>query len=69
MATEPEVKEQDVNVKVMLAGGHHYSLALKSDTPLLKSLLGSVYPVCKIRAIVPYSKFPWKRGVRCVFLL
>jgi hypothetical protein len=42
MASETEIKEQDVNVKIMLAGGYQYSLALKSDTPLLKSLLGCI---------------------------
>lgn len=33
---------QDVMVKVILRGGHQETLALKSDTPLLKSLLGTV---------------------------
>lgn len=34
--------EQDVSVKILLTGGHQYSLALRSDTPLLKSLLAVV---------------------------
>ncbi len=33
---------QDVTVKILLMGGHQYTLALKSDTPLLRSLLGSI---------------------------
>jgi len=33
---------QDIVVKVLLQGGHKETLALKSDTPLLKSLLGAV---------------------------
>jgi hypothetical protein len=37
-----EEAAQDVTVKVLLAGGHQYTLALKSDTPLLRSLLGSI---------------------------
>jgi hypothetical protein len=37
-----EEAAQDVTVKVLLMGGHQYTLALKSDTPLLRSLLGSI---------------------------
>jgi hypothetical protein len=33
------VAAQDMTVKM---GGHQYTLALKSDTPLLRSLLGSI---------------------------
>ncbi len=33
---------QDVIVKIQLSGGHNHTLALKSDTPLLRSLLGSI---------------------------
>ncbi|ERN42403.1 hypothetical protein KR51_00009260 [Rubidibacter lacunae KORDI 51-2] len=33
---------QDIVVKVILRGGYKETLALKSDTPLLRSLLGAV---------------------------
>ena len=39
---ETDTNEQDVKVKVLLTGGHQYTLALRSDTPLLKSLLGTI---------------------------
>lgn len=45
VATEKTVNQeqsQEVSVKVLLAGGHQFTLALKSDTPLLRSLLGSI---------------------------
>jgi hypothetical protein len=35
-------KEQDIIVKILLSGGHEYTLVLKSDAPLLKSLLGTI---------------------------
>jgi len=30
---------QDVKVKILLAGGHHYTLSLKTDSPLLQALV------------------------------
>jgi len=40
----PEIgnKEQEVIVKLLLNGGHQYTLVLKSDSPLLRSLLGTI---------------------------
>lgn len=37
-----QVQGQDILVKILLNGGHQQTLVLKSDTPLLKSLLGTV---------------------------
>lgn len=33
---------QNVSVKILLSGGHQEILTLKSDTPLLKNLLGTI---------------------------
>lgn len=35
-------QEQDVILKIFLSGGHQHTLAVKSDTPLLRSLLGAI---------------------------
>ncbi|MEI6428201.1 MAG: hypothetical protein WCO45_07395 [Pseudanabaena sp. ELA607] len=37
-----ENNQQDVVVKIQLSGGHTHVLAMKTDTPLLRSLLGTV---------------------------
>ncbi|MEG5066683.1 2OG-Fe(II) oxygenase [Microcoleus sp. B3-A4] len=37
--TQPQIKPQDVKVKILLTGGHQCTLTLKSDTPLLHSLI------------------------------
>ncbi|MFM9266712.1 2OG-Fe(II) oxygenase [Tychonema sp. BBK16] len=37
--TQPQIKPQDVKVKILLTGGHQCTVTLKSDTPLLHSLV------------------------------
>ncbi|MEG4419368.1 2OG-Fe(II) oxygenase [Microcoleus sp. LAD1_D5] len=37
--TQPQIKPQDVKVKILLTGGHQCTVTLKSDTPLLHSLI------------------------------
>ncbi|MEG4212709.1 2OG-Fe(II) oxygenase [Microcoleus sp. S13_B4] len=37
--TQPQIKPQDVKVKILLTGGHQCTVILKSDTPLLHSLI------------------------------
>lgn len=37
--TQPQIKFQDVKVKILLTGGHQCTVTLKSDTPLLHSLV------------------------------
>lgn len=37
--TQQQIKPQDVKVKILLAGGHQCTVTLKSDTPLLHSLV------------------------------
>ncbi len=36
---QPQIKPQDVKVKILLTGGHQCTIMLKSDTPLLHSLV------------------------------
>ena len=36
---QPQIKPQDVKVKILLTGGHQCTVTLKSDTPLLHSLV------------------------------
>jgi hypothetical protein len=36
-------KEQEVLVKILLNGGHQYSLVLKSNASLLKNLLSTIF--------------------------
>lgn len=36
---QPQIKPQDVKVKILLTGGHQCTVTLKSDTPLLHSLI------------------------------
>ncbi|MEG5163116.1 2OG-Fe(II) oxygenase [Microcoleus sp. AT3-A2] len=37
--TQPQIKPQDIKVKILLTGGHQCTVTLKSDTPLLHSLI------------------------------
>ena len=37
--SEQQIKPQDVKVKILLTGGHQCTITLKSDTPLLHSLV------------------------------
>ncbi len=37
--TEQPIKPQDIKVKILLTGGHQCTVVLKSDTPLLHSLI------------------------------
>jgi SM-20-related protein len=37
--TQQQIKPQDVKVKILLTGGHQCTITLKSDTPLLHSLV------------------------------
>ncbi|MEG4343474.1 2OG-Fe(II) oxygenase [Microcoleus sp. A003_D6] len=37
--TQQQIKPQDVKVKILLTGGHQCTVTLKSDTPLLHSLV------------------------------
>ena len=37
--TQQQIKPQDVKVKILLTGGHQCTIILKSDTPLLHSLV------------------------------
>ncbi|MEG4627343.1 2OG-Fe(II) oxygenase [Microcoleus sp. w1-18aA5] len=37
--TQPQIKPQDIKVKILLTGGHQCTVTLKSDTPLLHSLV------------------------------
>ncbi|MEZ2320796.1 MAG: 2OG-Fe(II) oxygenase [Microcoleus sp.] len=37
--TQPQIKPQDVKVKILLAGGHQCTITLKSDAPLLHNLV------------------------------
>ncbi|MEG3859167.1 2OG-Fe(II) oxygenase [Microcoleus sp. herbarium12] len=37
--TEQQIQPQDVKVKILLTGGHQCTITLKSDTPLLHSLV------------------------------
>jgi len=36
---QPQIKPQDIKVKILLTGGHQCTVTLKSDTPLLHSLV------------------------------
>ncbi|WP_416666762.1 hypothetical protein [Egbenema bharatensis] len=40
-STAQTVQSRDVAVKILLAGGYEYSLTLKSDAALLRSLIGA----------------------------
>ncbi|MEP6516106.1 2OG-Fe(II) oxygenase [Microcoleus vaginatus] len=37
--TQPQIKPEDVKVKILLTGGHQCTVTLKSDTPLFHSLI------------------------------
>ncbi|BAZ48518.1 prolyl 4-hydroxylase alpha subunit [Nostoc sp. NIES-4103] len=40
--SEAATPQTEVIVKLLLSGGHQYTLILKSDAPLLRSLLGTI---------------------------
>jgi|GEM_PF-6009134 len=41
-STSQRIEPKDIKVKVLLTGGHEYTVYLKSDTPILHSLLTSI---------------------------
>jgi SM-20-related protein len=45
---------QDVKVKILLSGGHQYTLYLKSDSPLLHNLMKTI----AVRVQTPAADFP-----------
>ena len=51
--TQPQIKPQDVKVKILLTGGHQCTITLKSDTPLLHSLVKTL--VDRTQATVGFS--------------
>ncbi len=38
-----ELKSQEINVKILLMGGHEYSVYINSDAPLLQNLIKAVF--------------------------
>ncbi|PSB04843.1 proline hydroxylase, partial [filamentous cyanobacterium Phorm 46] len=51
--TEQPIKPQDIKVKILLTGGHQCTIILKSDTPLLHSLVKTL--VDRTQATVGFS--------------
>lgn len=51
--TQQQVQPQDVKVKILLTGGHQCTITLKSDTPLLHSLVKTL--VDRTQATVGFS--------------
>jgi Rps23 Pro-64 3,4-dihydroxylase Tpa1-like proline 4-hydroxylase len=41
-STSQQIESKDIKVKVLLTGGHEYTVYLKSDAPILHSLLTSI---------------------------
>ncbi|MEG4866478.1 MULTISPECIES: 2OG-Fe(II) oxygenase [unclassified Microcoleus] len=51
--TQQQIQPQDVKVKILLTGGHQCTITLKSDTPLLHSLVKTL--VDRTQATVGFS--------------